>query len=215
MRESAKGIIKLPEDEAAIFSQVLHFVYHSKLEYDVQAMWRNYIENTYDTKLKQQFNETSVECIKIYILAQKLGTEALQNWLIDCIRTLLIWRYFSAEEMNLILSSTLPDDALVRLSIDPIAHDLFKLDWDEWVYQRPMFCRGFIKEDHEVHEMITKAVVKKRAIRAPWNYTQKTACRQYHVHEKEEACKELVALNRVKASYSIPEYGSAHRRDDI
>ena len=82
MLEAAKGQVKLPFDDPDAFSEVVRFAYWQSMSYDLPELYRAGQGDGVPLRA-YPLAENFLLTVKVYILAEKPGMEALQNMAVD------------------------------------------------------------------------------------------------------------------------------------
>lgn len=175
--------IKLPDDDPGAFGQVLHFVRYRKMQYDLAALCKHNGGSNPEGKF---FYAKSPEMVKTYVLAKKLGVEAVQNAACDQLRNALAYILLTPSEMTHIVDHCDPTDPLFRLSMQALAVNIYKTGWERWRVSNGTWFESFCDQRELNAEVIAEALVQYDSSDYP--QTGAGVC-QWHTHETTTACE--------------------------
>lgn len=123
MKESQEGVVRLPEADADAFRQVVHWLYHGRLGYEMKAVAE---------KKVACLREMST-MIRTYLLAQMWLLEELQNTAIDNIGRGFAHVSPGQSALEIVCGETTDDNPLRRMVMGQLARRIsFVGGWSAW-----------------------------------------------------------------------------------
>ena len=185
MREAEEGVIRMPEDDPAVFAELLHFIYFDKLSCDLCKLFddRKIAENPNG---KIIYLEKATNVFKLYSLAKKLGMEKLQNIALDAVIDYNNLCAPSNNMLNYMAANSDDEDALYRYIFQYLAVGAFTYssDWLEGL----LIYRNGIAKSHELQSELTRAMIKHKNGTLPAEYSFMARCNAWHTHIETEKC---------------------------
>lgn len=157
MKESREGVVRLPEDDPAAFSEVAYWIYHGKFEQDLGS------EAQKGSK-KGPLPETSqidkvLVRFKTYLLAKKMMVEELQNNVIDSLHLIFKQIFPGARILSLVYDNFEPDDILRSFTTRMLAYMIInKGGWKAWKDKEKIHYDTFMFEEAAHLEWALEAV---------------------------------------------------------
>lgn len=183
LKDAKACSFRLPDDDPGAFGQVLHFARHGELQYDLPALCKHNNKDNPDEKI---FFARSQDVVKTYVLAQKLGMEALQNAACDAIRNSLAHLDLTSSQMRHIVETCEKDDPLYRLSMQALAVDIHKMGWSRWRVNCSWWFQAFVQDAPENVQLIAEALTMYKDFEYPT--TGEGVCK-WHTHNITSPCE--------------------------
>lgn len=162
--ESTTGIIRLSDEDPELFSLYASWIYNHEWAKDADGK-----EATFHT------------CCHLFVLADKLGSEALQNAAIDKLREYGMRPHLelSVETISFVYGATLPGSVLRKLVTDILAWEM-----------DPISFRGLITAAPECLYDAFRVCTNRLPIdsKVPLPYQDDQACKNYHIHYEGSFC---------------------------
>ncbi|KAI4283783.1 MAG: hypothetical protein L6R38_001948 [Xanthoria sp. 2 TBL-2021] len=173
-KESSEGKIRLVEDDPELFSTYVLCIYNQ------------------DWTLDQNGKALSSDAhCRLYIMADKFGSEASQNLIIDNLRERATRSKFEMRftTFGYVYDNTLPGNPLRKLLADFLAWKLSLPYYKSLVDVAPQCL-------YDALEVYEKRLSLGSKATTPYHDT--VACKNYHIHQDGTSCSSLVAPNASK-----------------
>lgn len=183
MKESQEGVVRLPEDDPAAFAEVAYWIYHGKLEQDLESMAQAKLQKSSSTNLSADIVELR---LKTYLLAKKMLVEDQQNYCVDSLQAAYILLTPSAHVLAFVYHNFEPDDPLRALLLRRLAWAVMNCGgWKSWKEQHKSTYKKFMWGSIEHVEWAFEAVTKHAKEVKFLNGAPKCL---YHVHSTTPRC---------------------------
>lgn len=157
MRESLEGVVKMPEDDPAAFSEVVDWIYHKKFEVDLPKICAE--NRDIERPHRPDVSLLRITRIRTYLLAQKLMAESLLNTVIDDLRAAWGISLPGNNELRLIFEAADQDNKLHELARRHLAYVIcHKGGWNPWKASSPFTYVGLLQGNAELLEVALSAV---------------------------------------------------------
>lgn len=180
MRENAEGVIKLPADQPGAVEQLVYWLYHDRLEWNIIALMAK--EDHHN--LSQDFKDKYKTVFDLYYLSDKLMCEKLHNVVIDIIQGTLKSLSPGAAQYWRLCTDLNSEKPLWRLMQQYVAYGAQSMLWIAYKESR-LVWKDFAKGGVDNMEFVVDAIMLYPKARNPALETDR--CR-YHVHVHTQRC---------------------------
>ena len=185
MKESAYGVVKLPEDDPAAFSEVVDWLYHKKFEVDLAKVCAKKCEGP-----PHRCRDLAITRTRTYFLAKKLIAESIQNAAIDSLRDAWSRVLPGAPTLRVIFMGGSRDDKIHELARRLLAFKICQAgSWDEWKANKPNVYTNLLQGNSELLEVALSAVISFPDKEWQNSVPKLPAC-YFHDHVDTAKCKE-------------------------
>jgi hypothetical protein len=188
---------RLPDSDPVAFGQVIHFVRHGKMQYDLPSLCKHNNKENPDENI---FFTRSEAVVKTYVLAEKLGMEDLANIACDAIRNSLSHLHLTSSEMRHIVENLDKNNPLYRLSMQALAVGIHKMGWSKWRLHCNWWFQGFVQDEPKYAQIIADALTKYKDCEYP---RMGDGVCQWHAHKSTAACEPAPASEEVETETEI------------
>ena len=155
MKESAEGIVNLPEDDPAAFSEILDWLYQKKFDVDLSKICVGNPNESHDTAIVN----LRITRVRTYMLASKLIMNPLQNAVIDSLRLAWFDLLPSADELRLIFNDVEKEDKLHEMARRLLPFRICKAGgWDKWKAHESDLYSDLLQGNAELLDIALSAV---------------------------------------------------------
>jgi hypothetical protein len=185
MIEKSEESVSLPEDIPEAFGCVVTWLYTGCLPSNIEALRKEAATKANATQLNE-YLEVYHLCLYTYVMAQKLLLEALQNKLMDIIRTTLLQKSITGIQAAYLVSSVPANDKILVLLKQEISASV-KLNggWAAWKEKSTLYTH-FSARYVEYLEFTADALATYRA--GTRTAPMSRSC-DYHVHIDTPKCQ--------------------------
>ncbi|KAL8724449.1 MAG: hypothetical protein Q9181_006819 [Wetmoreana brouardii] len=168
--KAAEKKIRLPEGDPKLFPNYILWIYNQGLTLRDGIFGRGF--------------DLDGWC-RLFVLAEKLGSEALQNLAVD-----KVCQYtangadavLESNTVNFVWDATLPDSVLRKILVDLVAYEIYVDEKPDLVNATPNFL-------YDVLKVCTRRLPGRlRDEVAPFDKNEKEKCEDYHVHRTDDPC---------------------------
>ena len=152
MRENAASTINLPEDDSKQYEHILRYAYENKYIRQCAACVGAGRE-------EQRLPEATIESIKIYATAHKLGMVGLCQSVLEDVRPAITYHQVDFRVIDVAASYLSRGDKLLDVLLKQAVCDMKEAGWDEWKLDAPKGFEEFMAvSDNAI--MLVEALVR-------------------------------------------------------
>lgn len=191
MKESGEGVIRMPEDLPRSVEFMIYWLYHEKLEHDLNYVAKAWTEAHEDDPRALQkdaeHNQLVKDYVSLYEFAKKMLCEDLMNLVVDNLRASWAEVRVAFGTVKVLLEHIgEEDDKLSELMMTCLAHDLNDDgSYDHWSQQNRNHFHNLLQDLNTARFVATALVRFPRQTKDP--AIGEDAC-IWHVHIDKPAC---------------------------
>lgn len=196
MQESAEGLVRLPEDDPEVFSQILSWTYGAKFNNDLVAIAKDRTSSNGTTAKARAFCahrlDVCINLIKTYSLAQKFLAEPIQNAVLDELRVAWVYYIPGSWTVEAVYEAYKEhknrDDALLRLTMQRLSnHVATSSNYVAWADSNPDVLQNFARKSMERMEFLMEALARFPNAKNPHQDPNASKCK-WHMHTTTKKC---------------------------
>ena len=183
--EANEGVYRLPNDDPAVFEELVNFLYSNSLSYNLAKLIRAC--PGYDIEYSPEELEISLKSIrllKIYVMAKRRDFEALQNVILDAVLAGFAVSFVASEEYVYVMDNTVENDMLRKMVLRHVARDMRVDGWEE--FKNGEIYVDYVGGNLERMEGIAAALADCKD--SSCKETPEERCAKWHVHEETSNC---------------------------